>query len=148
VAAKISASTTELAGLCVTLAFDGKPNEVFVNYNAANSTVGTNEEFWLADRDYEVMDFAGKWATVSTSNTSGLTIDAGTSTPGSGGTVIQTDNTSAGFLTSGTINVPVFATLTALNTRFLKKGDRLGIKNAGTLGTLAGLQLSARLMGR
>lgn len=144
VAVKISAANTELAGLCVTLAVEGKMGEVTVNYNAANSTVGTDEEFWIADRDYEVLDFAGKWSTVSTSNTSGLTIDTGTQTP-STGTVVQTDNTNAGFLTSGTINVPVFATLAAMNKRFLQKGDRLGIKNAGTLGTLAGLQMTVRL---
>lgn len=144
VALKISASNTELAGLCVTLAFDGKQNEVSLHHNSVNSTAGTNEEFWIADRDYQIMDFAAKWSTVSTSNTAGLTIDTGTQTPATG-QVVQTDNSNAGFLTSGTVNVPVFATLSAVNTRFLRRGDRLGIKNAGTLGTLAGLQISVRL---
>jgi hypothetical protein len=140
-----SATPTAIAGVCVTLAFSGNPNEVQIDYNSQNSTVGTNEEFWIADRDYEVLDFAGKWSVVGGSGAVvGLTADTGTQTP-STGAILQTDNSSTGFLTSGTINVPVFATLTALHTRFLRAGDRLGLLNGGTLGTLAGFQLSARL---
>lgn len=144
VAVKLSAAPTELAGLLVTLAFAGTQDEIQIDYNAANSTVGTNEEIWVADRDYQVMDFAAKWAVVSTSATIALTADTGTNAP-SGGTVLQTDNTNAGFLTSGTVNVPVFATLAATHSLFLRQGDRLGLKNGGTLGTLAGFQLSVRL---
>jgi len=144
VAVKISAAATELAGLCVTLALDGTPFEVSVNYNPMNSTVGTDEEIFIADRTYEIIDFAAKWSVVSTSNFELLTADTGTQTPGTG-TGLATDNTNKGFDTTGTINVPVFATLTALNTRYLYKGDRLGLKHAGTTGTLAGFQLSARL---
>jgi hypothetical protein len=144
VAAKISASSTQLAGLCVTLAFDGKMGEVSINYNAFNSTVGTDEEIWIADRDYEVSDFAAKWSTVGSGDVL-VTKEIGTQTPGTGGVGLQTDNTNAGFLTSGTINVPVFATLVALNLRFIQKGTRIGLHNSGTLGTLAGFQMSMRL---
>jgi len=48
----------------------------------------------------------------------------------------------------GSINVPAFATLSALNTRFLSKGDRLGLHNQGTTSPLAGLQVSVRLAAR
>ena len=148
VAVLISASSTQLAGLCVTLAFNGTPGETMVNYNAANSTVGTSEEFWIADRDYEVADFSGKWSVVGgTGAVAAVTVDTGTQTP-STGTIIQTDNTNTGFLTSGTVNVPVFATLAALHTRFIRQGQRLGILAGGTTGTLAGLQISLRLIGR
>ena len=146
VAVKISASTTELAGLLVTLAFDGKQNEQFINYNSLNSTVGTNEEFWIADRDYQVVNFAAKWSAVEGANGRvALTSQTGTNTPGSGGIVLQTDNSNAGFDTTGTINTVNFATLAAEQTLFVKSGDRLGLKNAGTLGSFAGFQLSARL---
>jgi hypothetical protein len=147
VAAKISAATTEFAGLCVTLAFDGKQGEVSLNYNSFNSTVGTDEEFFTADRDYEVGDAAAKWTATGTSNFFGLTSQTGTQTP-STGTSLQTDNTNKGFDTTGTINIPQFATLPALNKRFLMKGDRLGFHNQGTTGALAGLQASVRLIAR
>lgn len=139
-----SATPTAIAGVCVTLAFSGNQDEVQIDYNSQNSTVGTNEEFWIADRDYQVLDIAGKWSHTSASGTVGLTADTGTQTP-STGQVVQTDNTNAGFLTSGTINVPVFGTLAATNKLFLRAGDRLGLVNAGTLTSLAGVQISARL---
>lgn len=144
VAIKLSTTPTELAGLLVTLAFDGKQGEIQLDYNSANSTVGTSEEFWIADRDYEVLDFAAKWSHVGTSNFIALTSDGGTQAP-SAGQVLQTDNTNTGFDTTGTINVPAFATLSAPNTRFLRAGDRLGLLNTGTVTGLAGFQLSARL---
>jgi hypothetical protein len=144
IAVKISAATTELAGLCVTLALDGKQLETSVHYNAANSTVGTDEEIFIADRDYEVLDYAAKWSHVGTSNFLLLTADTGTQTP-STGTGLGTDNTNKGFDTTGTVNVPAFGTLTALNTRYLFKGDRLGLHNQGTTGALAGAQVSVRL---
>lgn len=144
VAAKISASTTELAGVCVTLAFDGKMGEVSINYNAFNSTVGTDEEIFIADRDYEVSDFAAKWPTAGTGDVL-VTKEIGTQTPGTGGVGLQTDNSNAGFLTSGSINVPVFAALVALNLRFIPKGTRIGLHYSGTLGSLAGFQMSMRL---
>jgi hypothetical protein len=140
-----SATPTAIAGVLVTLAFAGNMGEVQIDYNPQNSTVGTNEEFWIADRDYEVLDFSGKWSHVGgTSAVVGITADTGTQTPGAG-TILQTDNSSTGFLTTGTINVPVFATLVALHSRFLRAGDRLGTLNGGTLGSLAGFQSSIRL---
>jgi hypothetical protein len=147
VAIKASTSATELAGLCVTLAFDGKQNEISINYNPSNSTLGTDEELWIADRDYEVLDFAGKWSHVGTSNFIAATRDAGTSTPGSGGVLLQTDNTNKGFDITGTINVPVFATLSALNTRILRQGSRIGLHNQGTPTNTTGFQMSMRLRG-
>lgn len=148
VAVKLSTTPTELAGLCLVLAFDGKQNEISVHYSGANSTVGTDEEWFIADRDYEVVDFAGKWSTISTSNFLALTKETGTQTPGSGGILLQTDSTNKGFDTTGTVNIPVFAALSAQNTRFLSKGDRLGLHNQGTTGALAGAQVSVRLMAR
>ena len=144
VAVKVAGTTTALAGVLVTLAFDGKPGEVWLNYNSANSTVGTDEEFWIADRDYIITQDSGKWSATGTSNFASLTIDTGTQTP-STGQVVSTLNTNKGFDTTGSINAPVFDTLAALNTRYIKAGDRIGIHNQGTTGALAGLQLSALL---
>src|SRR5579863_3915406 len=67
VAVNLSTAPTELAGVVVTLAFDGKQGEIQLDYNSANSTIGTSEEFWIADRDYEVLDFSAKWSHVGTS---------------------------------------------------------------------------------
>lgn len=145
VAVKISASSTELAGLCVTLAFDGKPGELWVNMNSFYSTVGTNEEFWISNGDYQLLDLAAKWSTASSTGKTALTKDTGTNTPSSGGVVLQTDNTNAGFDTSATANTPVFGTLAAGNTLFFASGDRAGLKNSGTIGSEAGFQLSMRL---
>lgn len=144
VAVKVSAATTELAGLCVTLAFSGTQNEIEINYNAFNSTVGTSEEFWISDRDYVLLDFAGKIVTASTSNFVKVTIDVGTQAP-SAGTAMQTTGFNTNTMVANTPTFPGTDFTAATNARFLPRGSRIGLLNSGTTGALAGLQVSLRL---
>lgn len=138
VAVKLSAGATELAGVLVTLAFSAGDSEVQIDYNAANSTVGTNEEFAILDRDYLTVSVGAKWSTAGGAGcTAQVTMDAGTNTPGSGGLGLHT-----AFDCTGTANTPVWGTLAARQALYGANTYRLGLKNAGTTSPLAGLQLS------
>ena len=141
-----SASLTALAGFVAIVWFAPQQNVRQVNYSVqANGTLGTNTAFFTADRDYQVNTISGIWSTAGGSGcVVAVTADSGTTAPGSG-TVLQTDNTNTGFAASGTANTVNWATMAAAQTLYLRKGDRLSTKNAGTLGSLAGLEITCLL---
>jgi hypothetical protein len=146
---KTAGTLTALADLVITVFFAAGPSQHIIipvsSWDAANTDRCV---FQADDNYYQVVDCWQTWSTVSTSNTQLLTKDTGTTAPG-GGTGLQTDNTNAGILTSGTVNTPIGSLLlTAVSTKptlWLGPGDRLGLKNAGTVGSLAGVFTSILL---
>lgn len=141
-AVKMTGTLTALAGLVVTVFFNGSAADHIVIPVSYWDGAATDRTLFIADRSYIVSDFWETWSTASTSVTQLLTKDTGTTAPGAG-TGLVTDNTNTGILTSATANTPVGSlTLSAVSTKptlWLAPGDRLGIKNAGTLGSLAGV---------
>ncbi len=139
---KLTGTPTALAGLVVTVFFSGGPTEHIIIPVSFWDGAVTDRTLFIADKNYIVTDFWETWSTISTSNTQLLTKDTGTTAPGAG-TGLLTDNTNAGILTSSTANTPVGSLLlSAVSTKptlWLAPGDRLGIKNAGTTGSIAGV---------
>lgn len=139
---KLTGTKTALADLTVVVVFSPTENRKEFTYVQLASDVAVDMPLWTLSRDYQLMDISAVWGTVSTSNDSLFTRDSGTTAPGAGAGLI-TDNANAGFLTSGTINVPIWGTLVAERLRWFQAGDRLGLKNAGTTGSQAGLTITA-----
>jgi hypothetical protein len=149
------ATLTALVGLVVTvtlqeLAAVRKEISFFLNHipGAADVTGFASGAFWIADRDYEVLDArevhdvaAGAAAKVT------VTAESGTTAPGSG-TVLVTDNTNAGFDLNATARTVQVATLPVLGSRFLLAGDRLSVKPSGTMTTCVGIAISVALAPR
>lgn len=103
---------------------------------------------FIADRAYEVVRVDEVHATAG--NDAGavnlqLTKDTGTNAPGAG-TDLLTNNTNAGFNLKGTANTVQNGTLTATTASLqLAAGDRLSLDFAGTITTLAGVQVTVAL---
>ncbi len=151
------ATLTALVGLVVTVSMTetaaGRVEKTFTLDHvpgAADLTGLIGQSFYSADRDYEVLDIsethnvaAGAACKVA------ITADSGTTAAG-GGTVLSTQNTSAGFDLNATARTTQYATLPAvLGSRFLLAGDRLSLKlPTGTLTTAAGLQITVSLAPR
>lgn len=140
---KMSGTPTAMANFVVTVFFSAGPSShIVINMSSWDANV-TDRTVFVADNNYyQVVDAWQTWSTVSTSNTQLLTKDTGTTAPGAG-TGLQTDNTNAGIITSGTVNTPIGSLLlTAVSTKptlWLGPGDRLGLKNAGTAASVAGV---------
>lgn len=147
-AVKTTGTLTALAGLVITVFFNSGPQDHIVIPVSFWDAASTDRTVFVADHHYIVSDAWETWSTVSTSLTQLLTKDTGTTAPGAG-TGLQTDNTNAGILTSGTINAPIGSVLlSAVSTKptlWLAPGDRLGIKNAGTAASVAGVFASVLL---
>lgn len=152
-AIKFSGGTlTALVGVVVTVSFqefasDRTEKTFFLDHipGAADLTGWIAESFWIAERDYEVLDISmvGNVATGAAAKVT-VTADSGTTAAGAG-TVLNTANSSAGFDLNATARTTQFATLPAANLRFLLTGDRLSYKPSGTLTTGAGVALTVSL---
>lgn len=140
-ALKMTGTLTALADLVVTVHFGASSTEhivVPVNFWDAQATDRTA---FIANEYLQVVDYWETWSTASTTNKQLLTKDTGTTAPGAG-TGLLSDNTNAGIDTSATANTPtgslVVSAVSLKENLYLAPGDRLGIKNAGTTGSLAG----------
>ena len=140
-AIKMTGTLTALANLCVSVFFNAGPDSHIVIPLTSWDAQATDRTVYVADTYIRVTDYWGTWSTASSSNKKLLTKDTGTQAAGAG-TGLLTDNSAAGIDTSTTANTPVGSLpLTAVSTMptlWLAPGDRLGIKNAGTTGSLAG----------
>jgi hypothetical protein len=149
------ASLTALAGLVVTVSMSetaaGRAEKtMYLNHvvGAADLVGWVSGTFFIADRDYEVLDIseihdvaAGAAAKVA------VTAESGTTAAGSG-TVLTTQNTNAGFDLNAVARTVQFATLATSANRFLLAGDRLSCKPSGTLTTAAGVAITVSLAPR
>jgi hypothetical protein len=133
---KFNGVLTGLSGVCVVAYFQSANNgcisQIEKTYTMlANGSIATTSVF-VADRDYEVVDFSGVWSTASGGGgTADLTIDKGTSAPGAGATSL-----SGAIGLAGAANTVVVAGLSASRrARLLSKGDRLTVKMAAIAAT-------------
>lgn len=137
----MTGTLTALAGLVVTVFYNAGPDQHIVVPFSLWDSQAVSRNIYIAPGMYVVEDFWMTWSTASTSNTQLLEKDTGTTAPGSG-TGLVTDNSNAGILTSATANTPIGSlTLSAVSTKpslWMAAGDRLGLKDAGTTGSLAG----------
>lgn len=121
--------------------------EVIVNCVANGDCV--DQAFFTATRAYQVSAIKEVHATPG--NDAGavnlqVTKDTSTDAPGAG-TDLLTNNTNAGFNLKGTANTVQSGTLSATAADLqLAAGDRLSLDFAGTLTTLAGVQVTVTLI--
>lgn len=104
--------------------------------------------FFTADRAYQVVGITEIHATAGNDGSAvnlQVTKDTGTNAPGAG-TDLLTNNTNAGFNLKATANTLQTGTLTATTASLqLAAGDRLSLDFAGTVTTLAGVQVTVAL---
>ncbi len=159
-AIKTTGTLTALAGLVVVVSFSnaapvlGVPNPVAGMAQpcfklAANASLGTDQDFFIADRDYEVYDVSAVWSTAGgAAYRVTVTVDGSTVADGAG-TSVLTDNSNAGFDATATANTVVVGTLAvSKRTIFLPAGSRLGVHFGGTKGSFAGLVVACSLVPR
>ena len=151
---KLTGTPTALAGVVVMVYFQavGSNATGYVGQVEAPFTFNSNTglgtmEFFIADRDYEVVDASLTWGTAGTDGgavTADFQIDKGTAVPGSGTSV-----------TTGAVSVKTTANTTAVlpinvsrRQRLLSQGDRLSFVTAGVLTSLAGVSGTVSLLPR
>lgn len=107
-----------------------------------------DQAFFIADRAYQVTRIDYVHATLATNGSAvnaQITKDTGIDAPG-GGANLLTNNTNAGFDCKATINTVQNGTLTATAADLLlAAGNRLSIDFAGTVTSLAGVQVTVTL---
>lgn len=145
-AVKFSATTTGV-GVCVIVTFAPIMAEISPTFQLAlNAQQQISQTFFIADRIYEVVDASCVFdVTNGGAATLGVTIDKGTNAPGAG-TVVQTDNTNAGFNLNATARTVQFMTPAVRSKRFMYPGDRLGLVPAGTAGNTSLVAITVQLI--
>ncbi len=130
-AVKFSATTTGV-GICLIVTFAPIATEIFATWQLAlNAQEQVAQNFFIADRGYEIVDASCVFdVAAGGASKLGITIDKGTAAPGAG-SVVQTDNSSAGFDLNATARTVQWMTPATRHLRFLKAGDRLGLTPTG-----------------
>ena len=141
-ALKMTGTLTALADLVVTVFFQASGEQHFVVPVSFWDAAASDRTAFIANEYFQVVDYWETWSTAGTSGTHLLTKDTGTTAPGAG-TGLLSDNTNTGIISSGTANTPVgslvVSAVSLKENLYLAPGDRLGIKNAGTAGAVAGI---------
>ena len=129
--AKFSATTTGV-GVCIIVTFAPVAAEAAVTWQLAlNAQEQVAQCFFIADRNYEVADASCVFdVAAGGASKLAITIDKGTTAPG-GGSVVQTDNSNAGFDLNATARTVQWMTPASRHLRFLAAGDRLGLSPTG-----------------
>ena len=129
--AKFSATTTGV-GVCIIVTFAPVAAEAAVTWQLAlNAQEQVAQCFFIADRNYEVADASCVFdIAAGGASKLAITIDKGTTAPG-GGSVVQTDNSNAGFDLNATARTVQWMTPASRHLRFLAAGDRLGLSPTG-----------------
>ena len=150
---KTTGTLTALANVVIAVWFQPVAGRKEVNFNILANGSQATQPFFVADIDYEIVDFSEVHSVAGTDGGAvniALTIDGGgvlTTAPGSG-LVAQTDNSNAGFNAKGTANTVQVATLATLSKRILPAGAYLSALYAGTLTSLAGVCMTVSLRPR
>jgi hypothetical protein len=146
--AKYSATTTG-QDVCIVVVLQPLYKRKEVTWQLGpNGQQQVAQNFFIADRDYEVVDLSCTFATAAGGAAKLLvTIDKGTTAPG-GGNAVHTDNASAGFDLNATINTVQVGTLNTLRNRMLSAGDRLGLSPTGAAQAIANVAITASLAPR
>ena len=96
--------------------------------------------FYTAHFPCEVAEFSTCWETASSSGTLQLERLTGTTAPGSGDLIL-----SSVISTAGAANTMVYGTLAVGTVRQLERGNRLAIRDGGTLTSSVGLSTTTLL---
>lgn len=134
---------TAVAGVIVEVELAPVYDRVEVNFSMLANGSLADQAFWIADRDYKILDIAQVHSVAGTDGggvTLQVTVDKVTDAPGAG-----TDTQSSGFNLKATANTVQWATLVAARTIMLQAGDRLSVDFAGTLTTAAGVVVTVAL---
>lgn len=144
---KYTGTLTALAGMVVVVWFNPIYYRKEASYAFSANGSLASESFFVADRDYVIKDLSEVHSAAGTDGgavTCAITIDANGVAPGAG-TIVQTDNSNAGFNMKGTANTVQVGTLATPRNLVLPAGARLSTKFAGTLTTLAGVVITVSL---
>ncbi len=128
---------TLVAGLVVEVELAPAFDRQEVIFNMALNASLTDQAFWIADRDYRIIDAGEIHSVLGTDGgtvTLMVTVDRATDAPGAG-----TDIASSGFNLKSTTNTVQWLTLAAARTIMIQAGDRLSVDFAGTLTSVAGV---------
>ena len=117
-----------------------------INWSLKPNTNQATQIMWgPADQTYELVDASCVYDTAAGGALKGaVTIDAPGVAPGSG-TIVQTDNTNAGFDLNTTTNTPLFMTPAALHLRIVPPGSYISLKLSAAKQSLAGLAITVSL---
>lgn len=108
---------------------------------AAPATAANYDAFFTADRAYVIKAVKASWTTASSSGTVTVEKRTGTQAKGAGTAVLSSAISTAG--TAETVNTGTL--VTTLSTLKLAAGDRLGLKDGGTLTNGANLVVAVTL---
>ncbi len=144
-AVKFSATTTGV-GICLIVSFAPIAAEKSTTWQLAlNAQEQVAQNFFIADRAYEIVDASCVFdVAAGGASKLAITIDKGTTVPG-GGSVVQTDNTSAGFDLNATARTVQWMTPASRHLRFLSAGDRLGLSPTGAAQNTALVAITCQL---
>jgi hypothetical protein len=149
---KFTGTLTALAGVVVVVYFQcasltptttGYYGQNDINFNLLANGSQASQEFFISDRDWEVVDVSSVFGTAG-SGTLDVQIDKTTTAAGSGTSVLSGTMSAAGSANT----VVVGGLSSSRRNRLLSQGDRLCIVNGGTLGALAGTNVTVSLLPR
>lgn len=138
---------TALAGVVLVVTFEPLYETIEVMFNMASNSELVDQSIFIANRPYKVIAISEVHSTAG--NDGGavnlqVTVDRVTDAPGTGSDLISL-NANAGFNLKGTANTVQNATFVSDGLCYLYNGDRLALDFAGTVTTLAGVQVTATL---
>ena len=125
----------------ITDIYSKDPQVITYNLPGGDAAVGSNYSvYYIAHYPCEVAEFSAMWEVASSSGT--LTIEKLTGTQGLGAGDAILSSTIA---TSGVANTMVYGTLAIGTVRQLARGDRLALRDGGTLTSAVGLSTTTLL---
>lgn len=152
---KFTGVLTALAGVVLTVYFQatypqGTQQGYFGQVDAgftlnANGSQAT-QAFFIADRDYEIVDASAVWATANAGGSWTISIDKGTTAPGAGTAIAPVVATTSAANTP-TVLILLGSTATSRRTHMVSQGDRVSLVLA-TIGALAGLTVNVSMLPR
>lgn len=138
---------TSLAGVVVVVTFSPYYRVFDISWNLAANASLADQAFFIAPRPLKVVAVSEVHATAGNDASAvnlQLVVDRLTDAPGAG-TNLLSNNTSNGFDMKGTANTVQNGTFSSEWGATLLAGDRLSLDFAGTLTTLAGVQVTVTL---
>lgn len=143
-AVKFSAVTTGV-DVCVVVVFQPLYRRKEVTFQLSlNAQQAVAQNFFIADRDYELIEAACTFATAAGgASVMTVTVDKGTTAPGAGN---LTD--ASGFNLNSTANTVQYLAAGAMRLRYIYAGDRLGLNFSGAAQSSAKVAVTVSLLYR
>ena len=138
---------TALAGVVVVVTFTPYYQTMDVTFSLAANGSLADQCFFYAGRAYKIVNISEVHSTAGTDGSAvnlQVTLDRETDAPGAGSDLISL-NANAGFNLKGTANTVQVGTFVSDGLTYMLPGDRLSVDFAGTLTSLAGVQVTVTL---